>query len=362
VNHPLPYSRSPAALCLVRLSAIGDVCHIVPVVASIRRRWPETAITWCVGRGEHALLEGLPGVEFAVLDKAAGWRGYRRLWEATGGRRYDVLVLAQLSLRANLASAGIRADVRLGFDRVRSRELHGLFVNARIPPAPRQHVLDGFFSFAETLGVPRQELVWDIPVPAADAAQAAELLGAEGPVLVVAPCGSNPLRNWLPERYAAAADHAAGQHGFRIVLTGGRADSDATMAAGIRRHLRAPALDLTGRTSLKQLLAVMRLATVVLSPDSGPAHLGTAAGATVIALHATSNPERTGPYLSRRWCVNRYDEAARQYLGRPAAELPWGTRVLRPGAMALISVRDVTAKLDEFVAAGLPRPDPALVT
>lgn len=362
MTHRLPYTRPPDSLCLVRLSAIGDVCHMVPVVASIHSQWPETAITWCVGRVEHALLEGLPGVAFAVLDKSAGWRGYRRLWASVGSRRFDVLVLAQLALRANVASAAIRAEVRLGFDRSRARELHGLFVNTRIPASPRQHVLDGFFSFAETLGVTRRELAWNIPVPAADEARAAELLGAGGPVLVVAPCGSNPLRNWLPERYAAVADHAARRHGFRVVLTGGRAASDAEMAAAIRQHLRTSALDLTGRTTLKQLLAVMRRATLVLSPDSGSAHLGTAAGATVIALHATSNPDRTGPYLSRRWCVNRYDDAARQYLGRSADALPWGTRILRPGAMALIGVADVTAKLDEFVAVGLPRPDAVRVT
>ena len=110
------------------------------------------------------------------------------------------------------------------------------------------------------------------------------------------------------------------------------------------------ATNLVGRTSLKQLYALIAAADVVLCPDSGPAHMATAAGTPVVGLYATSNPERTGPYLSRSLCVNRYPDAAERYLGKPVSDLRWGERVRHPGAMALITNDDVIGKFDEFFA------------
>ncbi|MCM2311130.1 MAG: hypothetical protein NDI84_06960, partial [Steroidobacteraceae bacterium] len=102
-------------------------------------------------------------------------------------------------------------------------------------------------------------------------------------------------------------------------------------------------------------LATLARATVLLTPDSGPAHMATAVGTPVIGLYAATNPERSGPYYSRRWCVDRYDAAARGFLGKPAAELPWTTKIERPGVMGLITPADVIERLDALMAAGAPR-------
>jgi heptosyltransferase I len=93
-------------------------------------------------------------------------------------------------------------------------------------------------------------------------------------------------------------------------------------------------------------LALYRRAALVLTPDSGPMHMANAVGARVLGLHAASNPARSGPYSDRRWCVDRYDDAARKYLHKPAAELPWGTKIEYPGVMDLVTVDDVTERLE----------------
>ncbi|MEJ2515190.1 MAG: glycosyltransferase family 9 protein [Gammaproteobacteria bacterium] len=358
-RNSLPFQHPPRRLCILRLSAIGDVTHMVPVTASLKASWPGTDLTWVVGRMEHRLLAGLPGVRFVVFDKKAGVAGYRALWRELAGQRFDALVHAQVSMRANLASLGIRAGVRLGYDSARSKDLHGLCVDHRIPPAAGQHVLDSFFSFAETLGAAQRRLEWNIPVSEADEAFAADALPGDGPVLVISPCSSHELRNWLPDRYARVADHAARAHGFRVVLCGGPSHSERAMGGAIETAMETPAVNLVGKDTLKQLLAMLRRASLVISPDSGPMHMATAAGTPVIGLHAASNPDRSGPYLSRRWCVNRYDDAARQFLGRPAGELPWGTKIEKPGVMELIGVEDVVERIDAFVAAGMPRATPS---
>ena len=113
-------SSPPRSLCVIRLSAIGDCCHALPVVQAIRSAWPETRITWIIGQTEHALLEGLAGVDFLVLDKRAGHRGMRELKEKLKARRFDLLLQMQDSLRASrvalMAGCGRR---RVGFDRRR---------------------------------------------------------------------------------------------------------------------------------------------------------------------------------------------------------------------------------------------------
>jgi heptosyltransferase I len=111
-----------------------------------------------------------------------------------------------------------------------------------------------------------------------------------------------------------------------------------------------PLIDQVGRDTLPQLLALLARATALVTPDSGPAHMATMVDTPVIGLYAATNPERSGPYLSRRWCVNRYDAAARRFFGKSAAELPWTKKIELPGVMELVRVEDVTAKLDELLA------------
>jgi heptosyltransferase I len=108
---------------------------------------------------------------------------------------------------------------------------------------------------------------------------------------------------------------------------------------------KAP-LDLTGKDTLKRLLAMLGRAQLVLTPDSGPMHMANAVGTRVLGLHAASNPDRSGPYSDRRWCVDKYDAAAQQYFGKAASELAWGSKIERPGVMDLISVDDVLERFD----------------
>src|ERR1700722_11373027 len=156
----------PDSLCILRLSAIGDTCHVVPVVRTLQRLWPATALTWVIGRVEAQLMSLLPGVEFITIDKRAGLAGARTLRSALAGRRFDVLLHMQLSLRASLTSTLIASRIRLGFDHARARELQWLFTNAQIAPRRREHVLDSFQGFLGALGLQQGNLSWDLPLPA----------------------------------------------------------------------------------------------------------------------------------------------------------------------------------------------------
>lgn len=346
---PLDPANAPGSICLLRLSALGDVTHMLPVVHRLRRVWPDTRLTWIVGGFEHKLVGDLPGVEFITFNKSAGRRGFAALRQALRGRRFDALLHMQVALRANLLSALVRAPLRIGYDRARAKDLHGLFVNRRIPAVAGQHVVEAFQSFLDTLGAPPADLDWTLPVPAADREWARQQLGARR-ALIVSPCSSHPLRNWSAERYAEVADYAARRYGLDVVLCGGPSEQEQQMGDAILARLRVPALDLIGRDTLKRMLALLERAEVLISPDSGPAHMATCTGTPVIGLHAASNPWRSGPYLSRQWCVDAYDAAARKYLHRPAAKLPWGSKIEKPGVMDLVEPAAVKAMLDRLAA------------
>ena len=113
----LPLSAPPRKICIVRLSALGDVTHAVPVLRAIQRQWPETRVTWITSSLEHKLLSLIDGVEFVVIDKKSGWPGYWKLWRQFAGRRFDVMLQMQTSARANFTGACIQTPVNDGFDR-----------------------------------------------------------------------------------------------------------------------------------------------------------------------------------------------------------------------------------------------------
>ena len=342
-------TRPPQSLCLLRTSALGDVTHVVPLVRTLQGAWPQTRLTWIVGKLEHKLVGDIPGVEFVVFDKAAGWRGFAALHRQMAGRRFDVLLHLQVALRANLVSALVRADQRVGYDRARSRDLHGLFVNRRIAQRSGEHVLDAMASFLEPLGLKQTTVDWNIPIPDSAHEFATRHLPGDAPTLLVSPCSSHRLRNWRTERYAAVMDHAA-TRGWRVVLCGGPSTFEREFGDAILNQCKHVPIDLLGKDTLKQFLALCQLANLVLTPDSGPMHMANAVGAKVLGLHAPSNPDRSGPYSDRRWCANRYDAAARKFRGRPAAELPWGTKLEHPGVMDLIETDAVIERFEAFRA------------
>jgi len=345
----LSFAEAPRSVCILRLSAIGDTCHVVPVVRTLQQAWPTTQLSWIIGKTEARLMSLIEGVEFITVDKRATLAAVRGLRQRLRARRFDVLLHMQVALRASLLARAVPAVVKLGFDRVRARELQWLFTNARIAPRTREHVLDSFFGFTEALGIRERLLRWDLPLPEDARAYATRLIPDAQPTLLISPCSSHALRNWHAARYAAVAEHAVRRHGMRVILAGGPSALERATGAEIERACAVPLTNQIGQDTLPQLLALLARATALLSPDSGPAHMATMVGTPVVGLYAATNPARSGPYLSGRWCVNAYPEAARIFRGLEPEQLPWTHKIEEPGVMELIRVDEVTAKIDAIL-------------
>ena len=340
----------PESICVIRLSAIGDTCHALAVVRAIQDTWPETRITWIIGKSEASLMADIPDIEFIIFDKSKGWDAYGDVRNRLAGRRFSIALCMHASLRANLLCRLIATPIRLGFDYRRARDFQWLFTNQRIKATPHEHAMQAMMGFARHIGIPQRELRWDIPLSVAQGEFAAGFQAAGRPMLLISPCSSlrsRNFRNWSAENYAAAANHARNRYDCVVILTGGNSDLELEYGQTISRLCDNSLVNLIGKTSLKELFALISLSQVLICPDSGPAHMATAAGTPVIGLYATSNPDRCGPYLSRDLSVNRYPEAVGRYLGKTVEDVRWGQRVRDPGAMNLIRLASVNRRIDQ---------------
>ena len=334
------------SICILRLSAIGDVTHVLPVVATLQKAFPEAKITWVLGQLEYKLLKGLEGVEFVLFDKKAGRQGYKDLKNQLKGQIFDVLLHMQYSFRANRAAWKIKAKTRVGFDRKRSRELHGLKLNKRIQAVEKQHVLDSFLEFAKVLGVNHLVYEWNITTSKEDELFVKQFIDTQRKNIVISPCSSKKSRNWSNENYAKIIDFLCEKYNASVILCGGPSDFEIGTANEIVKLANHAVTNITGKDTLKQLYALLKRADLVISPDSGPMHMASAAGTPVIGLHAATTAIRSGAYSYQNLAVDCFDQAARKFLNKSADEIHWGSQITHDGVMDLVTIDMVKEKID----------------
>jgi heptosyltransferase I len=338
------FKSPPQSLCILRLSAIGDVCHAIAAVQAIQAQWPTTKITWITGKVESQLIQDLPGVQVIPFDKKLGFKGMLAIWKQLSGQRFDALIHMQLALRASMLTLGIKAKYKVGFNWKRAKEGQWLFTNRKIKDTDSAHVLDSFFSFIAFLGVEYKTPSWNIPLAQADLDFVEQHIGNDMPFIVISPAASKDERNWLTERYAQLADWISEQ-GYQPVLCGSPTPRELQLGKEIAGLCQKPVVNLIGKTSLKQLTATLAAAKVTIAPDSGPAHISTTQDTPVVGLYGHSNPKRTGPYNSLDYIVSVYEQHIEKQYKKSITQLEWSTRVKGKHVMQDIALSDVKEKL-----------------
>ncbi|CDZ77885.1 Lipopolysaccharide core heptosyltransferase RfaQ [Legionella massiliensis] len=330
------------SICVVRLSALGDVLMFVPTVRTLQANLPNVAITWVISRPAYDMVEGMDGVEFIVISKPNNLADYWRFKKQLKGRKFDVLLAPQASFRANLLYPLISADRKIGYDKLRAKDGHGWFVDERIAPG-QDHTLEGFLKFAYALGIEKPDLRWDLVINEADHEWARAHLPDKQPILVVNPAASKPERSWPVARYVEVIKAAQDRWQVQAVLTGGPGAYDRSLADEILQQVSC--VDLVGKTKPKQLLAVINQAQAVLCPDTGPSHMAAAVNTPVVALHAVTSAEVSGPYIFKHLAVDCYPEAVKSVLNKTEETNVWGTHAHGEDTMKLVQVDAVLNKL-----------------
>lgn len=336
------------SICVVRLSALGDVLMLVPLIRTLQAYLPLCKLTWVISRPAYDLVSGIKDIEFVVIEKNNNPLTYLKFAQQFKNRKFDVLLATQSSFRANLLYPFIRAKRKIGFDNLRAKDLHSLFINERIEPG-NDHTLDGFLKFAESLGIREKKIRWDLPSSKEDNEWVSANLPQGKPLVVINPAASKSERSWPCERYIEVINYLQNNYNATVVLTGGPSVSDKQFETEILNQVAV--ISLIGKTRPSQLLLVLKQADLVICPDTGPSHMAVSVGTPVIALHAVTSSEVSGPYTCRHLAVDCYKEAVELILKTPYGAQPWGTHVHGVDTMNLVRVDGVISKVNEVLGA-----------
>ncbi|MFZ2162072.1 MAG: glycosyltransferase family 9 protein [Sideroxyarcus sp.] len=336
-------------IAIVRFSALGDVVMVSAAVRALQHSLPGATITWITSPLAYTLLQGMPGVQFEVMEKPRSLADYRAFYRKFRNRQFDVVLAMQANLRINLLYPALRAPLKIGFDRTRAREGQWLFCNRRIPFRD-SHLVDSFLSFVETLTGMPVAASWDLPLAQNEVDWARDQLQVlPKPLIAIHPHASKTERNWLPQRYAEVLQESVSRWHCGILLTGGNSPSELALCARLAQLAPGRTLNLCGQTTPKQLAALLGQADILIAPDTGSVHIARAMGTPVLGLYAIASPGLTGPYQQMEYCVDRYPQAVEAFLGKDSEHLRWNTRVHHADAMALIEVADVMRQLELFL-------------
>jgi len=291
--------RPPSNVLIVMLSALGDAVHVLPVVTALKRSWPETRITWVIQPIPYQLVRNHDAVdEFIVFSRSRGAnavQSYRDLGAQFRGRHFDLALNLQVYMKAGLITALAPAEIKLGFDRRRARDLNWLFTSHRIPARETAHVQDQYFEFLEYLGIDPEPVQWGLEITAQERAQQRAFFTPLGRCCAIAVGTSKPEKNWAPEHYARVIDALETDFGLRCVLVGGPAAIERETAERIASLARIKPINALG-DNVRQLLYLLAGSSLVISPDTGPLHIARALDRPVIGLYGYTNPKRYGPY------------------------------------------------------------------
>jgi len=297
-------------ILFVKLSAIGDVVQALPALEAIKKARPESAIDWVVEEAASSILEGHPLIGRLLVSRRKTWlamlrrpstlldgvRGILGFVRDLRAVRYDIAIDLQGLFKSGMIMGLARADRKVGF--ARSRELSSLFLNEQLPAYDiEKHALERYLDVARYLGAQDPSPACSLPLGPEEEVVRARLRSAvpDGRrIVVMNPIARWRTKLWQEQRFAELADRLVAERNAAVVFTGSAADREAI--GRIRGMMRQLAIDWTGKTTLKELAALAKIADLFITTDTGPMHLAAAAGGRVMALFGPTAPWRTGPY------------------------------------------------------------------
>ena len=306
-------------ILIVKLSAIGDVIHTLPSLAALRRCYPRAHISWVVEEAASDLLADHPMLDRVLVSRRKRWardlreghnrasvlREVRGFLHALRDRPYDLVIDFHGLFKSAVLVWLSRGKRRLGYDSL--QEGSGLFLNEKIPEDMGKHAVDRYLDLPRHLGCGTPGPEFPMALQEAHFARVEELLAAfavdtSRGFVAVSPVAYWETKLWDDSKFAALCDRIVRELGLPVVFTG---ESPEGPIERIRSLMQAPSASAAGQTSLRELAALYRKASVLLTTDSGPMHLAAAVGTPVVALFGPTSPERTGPYGEGHTVIRR---------------------------------------------------------
>ncbi|UCH78191.1 MAG: glycosyltransferase family 9 protein [Candidatus Coatesbacteria bacterium] len=286
-------NESPRLL-VVQTAFLGDVVLTTPLLKALKEHRPGAYLAVLVIPETAAVLEGAPFVDDLVVHdkRGGGLRELRRVIREVRARKFDVVVSPHRSARSAIIAWRSGAPRRLGY---RESALPRLYTE-RVPRPREGHETRKILALAEALGCHDSEARPVLVATEAERGAAREAAGGRRYV-VISPSSVWPTKRWLPEGFAAVGDHLA-RRGYAVMLTGGPAETKP--AAAVAAAMEAPATNVAGRTTPRELAALVAEAALVVANDSAPVHLASAFDTPTVAVFGATVPAQGfGPLASR---------------------------------------------------------------
>ena len=307
-------------IAILKPSALGDIVHALPVLTALRQRFPDSHISWVVNRSFAPLLEHHPHLDRVIAFDRGAFRNATnalryslQLANELRGYHFDCVLDLQGLLRTGLMSLMTGAPRKIGFANAREGSAYAYTHRVAVPDADRIHAVNRYWRMAEFVGAGDRPKQFVLPINPQEADAVAELLAAyPRPWLCVAAGAKWVTKRWPPESFATLLQRFQSQYGGTAILVGSA--DDIALSAAIADRLRGSTLDLTGKTSLPRLAAVLAAADAMLANDTGPLHLAAALGKPCVAPYTCTKIVRHGPYGSMAGAVETTVPCAGSYL------------------------------------------------
>ena len=331
-------NNTSISICILRLSSIGDITHIIPIISTIRNEYPQSKISWVIGKTEYQLVKKIKDIEFIVVDKSKTFDSIVELRSLFKTNKFDVVLHMQKSLRSKLISKVISGRVNVTFNDIDTTQ---------------SHVVDHFFGFLEKINIEKRILDWQHKSILSDNEVFIKKnkLQELRPFIAINPftsVRSNNFREWNYDNFATISEYCKNQFSLNTIILG---KTNRERIDKLRACFKpnSATVDLINKTSLSEMLTVLSLSKLYIGPDSGTLHMARIVDIPIIGLYATSNPHRTGPYQKMEYVINKYEEAVKKYLNMKDKSVRWGERVRNADAMNLITINDVKDKIKKIL-------------
>jgi heptosyltransferase I len=295
---PIELHNPPRKILIVKPSAIGDIVHTLPVLNLLRRKWPTAYISWLVGSAFADLLRGHPQLdEIIMFDR----KRFGRVWydprEAIrlgkflrdlGTHQFDLVIDLQGLHRSGWMSFFTRAPIRVGF--ANAREWAHLFYTHRVEvPSIEQHAIERYLAVSDALGCGREPVEFHFVTDEKDRAHVDSLVSGVGKFAVLLPGTNWITKRWPVEKFAAMVKPLRERFNLASVVAGGPDEVE------LAKQISAD-VNVVGKTTLRELVALLERAELVIANDSGPMHIAAALGKPLVSVFGPTNAVRTGPW------------------------------------------------------------------
>ena len=300
----LPPYFAPQRILVILLGAIGDVTRALPLLSRLRRAYPQAHIAWAVEPAAAPLLDYHPALdEILLYQRSRGSQTFLPFLRTVRNHHFDLVLDLQRHLKSGLVSLWSRAPVRLGFHRSNTKEGNWLFNTHTIEAVPDFSLkLAQYLKFADALGLPDDGVRFDCRLRPEEEQKVETLLAGTICPFAAFFLGSRwPSRFWFPQATAEVARVLQQEYGMGIVLVGG--PSEVAFAQQVSEAMGTAVTNLSGKTSLRDLIGVFSRARFALGPDSGPMHIAAAADIPVISLWGATSPLRSAPWGSEAFVI-----------------------------------------------------------